>query len=1093
MFLEEQRIRLFVLVLFLLSGPIAYSDPGLKFIQNKNQWPAGVDFVARANGGFIIVQPGQLGYYLVDQERLDLLHEQSHKQRNESDLSHSSECIRTQFVQAQFVGANRESIAQPFGKSSEYYNYFLGSDSSHWSSDVYSYNGMVYSGIYSGIDMKITSMDRFLKYDFIISPGADPSQISFEYKGAESFAVVNGDLIIHTVLGNLIEKKPVSYQIENGNKVYIPTQYQVDGDRISFCFDSAYDACKELVIDPLLIFSTYSGSTADNWGSTATPGEHGSLYSSGVVTHINAGGTFPATPGAFQTSYGGLYDVALLKYDSSGQKLLYASYLGGSQSESPHSLVMNKSEELLVLGTTSSNNFPTTGGVIDRSFNGGTPEANVVEYNNGSDIFIAKISADGRTLLASTYIGGSANDGLNNSGSPLVKNYGDQLRGDIITDDLGNIYVSSVTSSPDFPATNSFNIHYQGGFSDALVMNISGDLTEIIWAALVGGSQADASHTIQIDRDGNLFVAGGTASNDFVVASNAYQPALAGGVDGWIAKIKGDGSSIMQSTLTGNPSFNQIYFIDLDKNEDVFVYGQTVNGFPVTPGVYSNANSGQFLQKFDNSLTTLKFSTTFGSGRGIPDISPTAFLVNDCNNIYMSGWGGDVNRLEGFWNSNTVGLPITPDAFQKTTSGSDFYFIVLSADGSQLLYSTFLGGTQSKTHVDGGTSRFDKSGIVYHAVCSGCRAFNSSGQPTSDFPTTAGAWSQKNLSGNCNNAAFKFDLSLLKARIQTNSLQLNHPGLTLICMPDKIVFQNRSTGGQFFEWWFDNADKQTKADTLAIQYQFLQEGRHIVKLKVTDQGTCQGKDSTTVAIDVYKPAGIAGADQTICFNESTRLLASGGAVYDWKTADNSFHSTEATPQVNPKEDTRYFVTIIDPHTCVTKDTLNLKVVPGIDLKFEAHKEQDCDSRPVVYVKNLTNADEVVYFDFGDGSTSDLNEAIHSYQKDGDYAVRLVGKKESCTYFESITLPFYYLRVPNVLTPALPGDNDTFKIHYGGEPISSTSLKVSLKIYNRWGNLIYQNADYKDNWGGEGVAAGTYYYEVEIEGETTCKGWVQLIK
>ena len=173
-------------------------------------------------------------------------------------------------------------------------------------------------------------------------------------------------------------------------------------------------------------------------------------------------------------------------------------------------------------------------------------------------------------------------------------------------------------------------------------------------------------------------------------------------------------------------SFDQVYFIDLNANGDVFCYGQTAGHMPITSGVYRNVNSGQFLQKFSPDLSALEFSTVFGSGSTnglvIPNISPTAFLVNDCNNIYMAGWGGFVNSSTqtGYWQSSTNGMPITSDAYQKTTSGSDFYFMVLNGDATELVYSTYLGGNSSKTHVDGGTSRFDKYGIVYHAVCSGC-------------------------------------------------------------------------------------------------------------------------------------------------------------------------------------------------------------------------------------------------------------------------------------------------------------------------------------------------------------------------------------
>ncbi|MGD6027763.1 PKD domain-containing protein, partial [Xanthomonas citri pv. citri] len=139
------------------------------------------------------------------------------------------------------------------------------------------------------------------------------------------------------------------------------------------------------------------------------------------------------------------------------------------------------------------------------------------------------------------------------------------------------------------------------------------------------------------------------------------------------------------------------------------------------------------------------------------------------------------------------------------------------------------GGSQSATHVDGGTSRFDKNGIVYHAVCSGCNTYGRGSY--SDFPTTPGAWSRTNNSKNCNNAAFKFDLSSLRARIQTNSVKLNLPGLNKVCIPDPIVFQNRSTGGEIYYWDLGDGTKTIAPDTSAITHQYKNTGQYIVKLK----------------------------------------------------------------------------------------------------------------------------------------------------------------------------------------------------------------------------------------------------------------------
>lgn len=1087
----------FCLIIFFLSAYLSASagPPSVIFIENKCQWPETVHFSARVPGGVMQLNAGGFFYSFIDEQKIEEYHHQGHEGMDESgqpgDLDQMIDGHR---VRVTFAGANLDSKPIPFGRRPEYYNYFLGRDASTWASNAGAYEGAVYPQYYRGIDLKVYSAGDNVKYDFYLEAGADPDQISFSYEGADRVELADGDLVIKASRFSFREKKPLAYQWIDGSQVYLPCEYRIEKGRVRFYFPDSYDACYPLVIDPLLIFSTYSGSTADNWGSTATPGEHGTLYSSGVTNHNNTG-FFPATPGAFQTAYGGLYDVAILKYDSTGRQLLYASYLGGSGSESPHSLVMNVQNELLVLGTTGSTDFPTSATAFDRSFNGGTGDNNVILYGTGSDIFVARISQDGGELLSGTYLGGSANDGMNPTGSPLIRNYGDQLRGDIIPDADGNILVSTVTASSNFPVSGSFNTTYRGGISDALVLKLKGDLSQIMWGAFLGGSSSDACHSIKLDEAGNIFVAGGTSSSNFLSVPGGYQTGTAGGVDGWIAKIKPDGTQLLATTQTGTVGFDQVYFIDIDSDGNVYAYGQTNSiAFPVQPSsVFRVEQSGQFLQKFNSNLTGLLLSTVFGSGTPVPNISPTAFLVNDCNNIYMTGWGGQLNSRQGFWNSSTIGMPITPDAFQHTTSGSDFYFIVLTDNATELLYATYMGGTQSRTHVDGGTSRFDKGGVVYHSVCSGCSALNASGAASSDFPTTPGAWSKTNNSINCNNAAFKFDLSSLKARIQTNNIELNSPGFNRVCLPDPIVFQNKSTGGKIHEWDFGDGTALVKQDTTFITHFYKNPGTYRIKLRILDNGTCIGKDSTFTNVLVWEPLGFAGDDMEMCFNAGTRLIAGGGVEYRWRSEDKRFTSTEATPRVNPTEDTRYFVTITDVNGCVTRDTIDLRVIPGIDLKFDIQKVYDCFSRPEVLVKNLTDPGETVFFDFGDGNTSDLDEDQHAYQQDGIYSIRLVGQREACVYDNRIDLPVFELLVPNVITPDEFLENNTFKILYGGRKLSESSLKAHFVVYNRWGNKVFESKDYRDDWNGSNVEAGVYYYDLTVEGEASCRGWVQVIK
>ena len=1005
-------MRLALLLLLISFSAFSQNDPGLRFIENKGQWNDEIDFQAQVPGGRVGVSANGFRVVLLDMEAAEHQHMAGHGHVSELTGHDDAEGVNGHYFQINLLGANTNSRPRAEGPLTGYHNYFLGNDPCRWASNARGFNSVVYSDVYEGIDMRVSSVGRNLKYDFIVSPGADPAQIRIQYLGVEGIEMPEDELVIRTSVGTLTETKPYSYQSNGATNHTIASAYHLSDNTVSFFFPEEYDECRELVIDPLLIFSTYSGSTADNWGSTATPGEHGTLYSAGV-TKQDLGGFFPATVGAFQTSNHGGFDMGINKYDSAGTRFLYATYLGGSNNDSPQSLVVDKnSGDLLVLGISSSPNYPVSPDAFDNTFNNGSPIFNrVLNTTDEWDIVLTRLSKDGDQLIGSTFLGGSANDGLNlpkQAGGALVVNYGDEMRGDVITDESGHVYISSVTSSSDFPIINGFDNAFGGGVTDGLVVKLTPDLSSIVWSSYVGGAGFDAAYSIKFDSDGNLMLAGGTTSNDFPVTPGSYQSVFNGIVDGWIARISADGSSVMNATFTGTPSFDQVYFVDLNGDGDIYCYGQTAGQMPVTAGVYKNNNSGQFLQKFSSDLSTLVFSTVFGSGTTngliIPNISPTAFLVNDCDNIYMAGWGGFINSSPstGFWQSTTHGMPVTNDAHQKTTSGSDFYFMVLNGDATKLVYSTYFGGNASKTHVDGGTSRFDKYGIVYHAVCSGCSFGNTSGGPSSDFPTTPNAHSRFNRSLNCNNAAFKFDLSSLRAIFDTNNTALTMPGFNHVCYPDSIVFQNFSTGGKTIEWDFGDGTllQQTDTDPRNVIHQYKQQGEYLVKLKITDLSTCSQSDSTSKLIYYYKDNISVGEDDMVCEGANFQLTASGGVDYSWISQDGTFSSVDQNPIVQPSAPTTYYVTVVDANNCSRKDTVNLGVIQNVRARFETfHPDSStpgyndvCYPDPIRFTNQSVNAETYVW-NFGDGTTfpqttADPVSMLHLFREAGTYQVTL---------------------------------------------------------------------------------------------------------
>ncbi|MEM1408908.1 MAG: SBBP repeat-containing protein, partial [Bacteroidota bacterium] len=823
----NKLIITFLVYTFGLSKLLA-EPPKLHFIENKGQWSEEFIFKKPLGNGQVYFEKNKLSFFLADFGSL------SHPPHS-GDAHYKPEHVNVDgpasydYYSFTFLGSEEPECVEGKGRRLTKVNYLRGDKPDNWFGNVATYESVLYGDIYSGIDAVFSQYNNYLKYDFHVAPNSCPEQIMLGYENVGNMHINEGRLIVNTEVGYVQELKPYAYQIIEGEIIAIPCEYVLKDNMVHFQFPEGYETNVELVIDPILIFSTYSGSTYDNWGNTATFDSLGNLYSGGMVTTAR-GMDFPITSGAYQETFGGgTWDAAILKYDSAGQELLYATYLGGAGNEIPQSLVVDSEGDLLILGTTSSVDFPITNG---STFKGGTSIEPIggVDFN-GTDIFVTKLSEDGSELLASTYLGGTGNDGVNfisgklndpdtdKEESPLARNYGDQLRGDVFTDSKNDVYIASNTLSSDFLIADNILNTFQGGSLDAALVKLSGDLS-VLWSRFIGGSGADAAYSIKVNSVDEVVISGGTNSNDISDMNTGWQNSNAGNIDGWIKKFSSDGSVLIEGTYLGTAAYDQSYFIDIDSEDNIYTFGQTQGVFPITGSVYTEVNGGQFLQKYSSDLTQLLLSTTFGSGGNTPDISPTAFLVNECNNIYFAGWGGATNiaRISSsvsrnFVGGDTFGLRTSEDAIDRITSGNDFYLMVLSGDAQDFLYGTFFGGEASNTHVDGGTSRFDKNGIVYHSVCAGC------GGLESDFPATPGAYSEINNSSNCNNAAFKFDLASLRARFNTNSITFDNSGISSICLGDVFILENQSIGGELFEWDFDDGSPIiSRTDTTFIQH-----------------------------------------------------------------------------------------------------------------------------------------------------------------------------------------------------------------------------------------------------------------------------------
>jgi len=728
-----------------------YTQAEVTFIENKGQWHDAVLFMANMHGGNLFLEEGGFTYLFYENEALHEFHES--KQMPDSIQMHS--------LKVRFKNGQIPTSVEKYEEGQGVYNYFIGKDKSKWASSCKSYSKVILKNVYPHIDFEFYENGGNLKYNFIVNEGGKAKDIKLEYLGADELKLKNGSLEVTTSVREIIELPPVVYQESKDN--VIGSAYKLNGNVLSFDIDKGLKRRNKFVIDPVLVFSTYSGSRGDNFGFTATYDEDGNAYSGGVVYETG----FPVTTGAFQSFFKGTsafaernkfgqIDAAILKYAPDGKSLVYATYLGGYDGlDYPHSMVVDTNGYLLIMGTTSSDDFPMP-----------SNEAFDDSHNGLSDIFLARLSKDGTQLLHSTYLGGENYDGQNGSSAPSPLwtsnthfNYSDEFRGEIIVGEDNDIFVISCSKSFSFPLRNS-NVLKQNKL-DAVAFRMSGDMETLIWSSFFGGEDDDAGFGMDFGKFGDLYITGGTKSKNFKPALTGLNKSLLGGrADGWLIHLNSSTGEMTNGTYVGSNDYDQSYFVKTDNAGKPFIYGQSRGSIPIIGNVYKNTNSFQFIQKYAFDLSSIELSTTFGSGNKNGVISPSAFLVDKCERIMVSGWGGSTNG--SFGRGNTSGFPVK-DAYQSGTDGSDFYIATFGKDLETLIYGTYFGGNNSAVgseHVDGGTSRFDPNGIIYQSVCASCDMGNA-------FPTTPGAWSTTNKGKRpsssrpgCNNALFKIDFEL---------------------------------------------------------------------------------------------------------------------------------------------------------------------------------------------------------------------------------------------------------------------------------------------------------------------------------------------
>jgi gliding motility-associated-like protein len=1067
--------QLYVVILLMLSlaiqaGALGYPrgertqeiDSNIIFVENRGQWT--VDFVFKTDlkRGAVFFKPN--GYRVALTDPSFDFHKYKHQSGSKAmgvTPPQPPDFIDAVAYDMILDNALPDVQVVPGYARTDYRNYYLGNNPSRWKSEVPVHLGVTYQEVYQGIDLHFYGKEDHLKYDFVVRPGANPLEIQWRYEGLQEAPILrDGKLVLETGLGVVLEHAPVAWQEIDGKRKPVKIKYTLQQDCIGFKIGK-YDKSHPLIIDPTIVFSTFSGGQSDNWGFTATYDKSGHLYAGGTVFGVD----YPVTPGAFRMAFNfngpqdltvGYYsDVVITKFNPTGTALVYSTFFGGLASEQPHSMVVNDQDELIVYGITSSLDHPVLPNAYQSVYGGGSYFVeNAVIFANGCDIFVARFNAAGSALLGSTFIGGTLNDGFNNA---LKFNYGDGARGEVQVDNQGDIYVVSSTNSSNFPATVT-GATTMPGAQAAVVFKLNANMSTLLWSRYFGGAELDAGYSLELDRVGNLYIAGGTTSLALPNTANALIPNRPGGqADGFVSRLNAATGNVIRTTYIGTNQYDQVFFVKTDRFNDVYIFGQTKGVYPITPGTYFNADGGQFIHKLNPDLNSTYFSTVFGGGAVVrTNIAPTAFAVDRCQNIMLSGWGGNSNNPNM---GNTGGLPTTPDAIQPTTDGSDMYFMVLGRNAATLRYATFYGGA-AREHVDGGTSRFDPEGRIYQVVCAGCG--------TLSFPTTPGVYGPTNLSPNCNIAGIKIDFNLSIQAVADIEITVD---VDSICGGAAVIFENNSVNANQFFWDLGNGETSTARNPATI---YRDTGVYQIMLVAIDS-ICDLSDTTYITYhNTFFREVVADFEPiyTSC-DGSARLQLINNSTdanqFFWDFGDGNTSRLREPVHAYGLSGLYRVRLIVRDSICDLWDT----IVKMVDFNSDFTPPEvrltprDCYNGSFEFEMDDQEPHYQYIWRYSDGGSEEGQVPQHIFRRSGAFTVFLTVVDTVCgrefSYELEIDIIFDPFRVfiPNAFSPNGDGINE--ELYIGG---NYCLTETHFVITSRWGEVVFEtDKPFEEFWDG----------------------------
>ncbi len=999
-------------------------------------------------------------------------------------------------LKERFVGTLKKYTSKiPVGekKNTSQFNYFIGNNPSSWKTNVPSYDVLNLGEVWEGVELKLHAHKHNVEKLFYVKPNIVPSSIQVVMDGGEQLKISqDGKLEVYTPSGKISYTAPIAFQWINGKKHFAKAEYKLYKEKkntYSFLVED-YDPNYELIIDPLLA-STFIGDGGNDWGNAIATDESGNVFITGYAWSDN----FPTTAGSYSETFNGVKDAYISKFTNDLSTLLVSTFIGGSSWDNGLSVTVDSIGEVIISGATGSANFPMAGIAYDNIYNGGSNDVFVCKLDNdlstiiastfigGSDddygydltldkvgnifvtgrtestdyptigafdslfnggfedVFVSKLNNELSALLASTYIGGSTDEGADA----------------IITDNAGNVFISGFTYSDDFPTAGMPFDSTHNGSGDIFIAKFDNNLSTLSSATFIGGENFEESHAIAIDSAQNLFIAGYTGSSEYPSTPSVYDTTFNGNHDAIITKLNNDLSEILASTFIGGIDDDDCYGLVIERAENVFITGITFSAdYPVTGNAFDGTHNGKrdiFVSRFSFDLSELIESTFLG---GVENDWALDLTIDNAGSVFVGGgtysddfpiqgspYDDSFNGGEDAVIAKIVGCGVNDFCDPNNTFGSIFLNVERDTVCTQGCSATASPGPM----IDGGCFDFPYATVWYTFT------------PESDW-------------------------DCIKISIDSEELP----------QPQMAIFQGGCPGNNSLPFACDSGAGGELSIHMGV------EDSTTYYIAISDASGAEGyfnlcienSPSDALSLDVF-------ANDLQCFESSDGIIdltvnnGTGFIDFDWNE-----DALDGMTSINNLSVGAYLVTATDENNCVAEtDTIFISQPDQffVDLGLEAETNVIlygdtivASAVPSINHEAIVNTIWLPPHILTDPNTESPFEQNASPLSTSELIVMIEDTSgcfaaDTTMIIVSTDFPFF---VPNVFAPNSSNVQNSIFRPFVTDKVEQINY---MRIFNRWGALVYERKDFpiddeSTGWdgrfNGEMLDSGVYVFLLEME-------------